>query len=192
MGSDFGSRKSLEASGKPAVRMLMVCQILDKKDKNTGQLFVPFPTVFSLYTEPEDAPFGVLWQTDKQKYPISKILLYLCLLCLCRAEENSSAPGIKSTCPGSICYEHAPKVPSRCCCFEPPPSTPHPTLQNRINCCLSANFQEHSLSTLQSQKHRKLFAKVLSCLMLEESCCLQNPSSLIHSENISEEKNFKD
>ena len=99
MGSDFGSRKSLEASGKPAVRMLMVCQILDKKDKNTGQLFVPFPTVFSLYTEPEDAPFGVLWQTDKQKYPISKILLYLCLLCLCRAEENSSAPGIKSTCP---------------------------------------------------------------------------------------------
>ena len=100
-------------------------------------------------------------------------------------------PGIKSTCPGSICCEHAPKVPSRCCCFGPPPSTPHPTLQNRINCCLSANFQEHSLSTSQSQKHRKLFVKSLSCLMLEESCCLQNPSSLIHSENISEEKKFK-
>ena len=47
-GSDFGSRKGLEASRKPTVRMLMVCQILDKKDKNTGQLFVPFLTVFSL------------------------------------------------------------------------------------------------------------------------------------------------
>ena len=103
--------------------------------------------------------------------------------------------GIKSTCPGSICYEPVPKVPSRCRCFHPPPPpptpTPHPNIQKRIGFCLSANFQEHSLSTSQSQKHRKLLVKVLSCLMLEESCCLQNPNSLIHSENISEEKKFK-
>ena len=178
--SDFGSRKGLEASLKPTVRMLTVCQAMDIKDKNTRQVFVVSECFVFLPINWTVRCSSWGTQTKKKhSWLLRSRSIFVC---------SASAGGVENS---SWNWKHPPTEQMLWACAEgsqqvwllrPAPPTPPPAqtpthTQSQIGCSLSADFHKRKLGSSGSNKQGKLFRKVLSSARLEESCCLRSQKS---------------